>query len=148
MKIQKIQLLWSNEAAKLIITLLFLFILSMNFSFFFLNTKSHFVNSHVLVCIKYSTIRSAIIFFCRNTIFSLKLLFLQDFFFFFFFYRAANASQFTYSTYVLDSSPSSVNASRLGFLICSIKIIVLLLFLISLSIVCFVYLITRTEFFN
>ena len=80
MKIQKIQLLQSNEIARLLIMLLFLFILSMNFSFFFLNTKSHFVNSHVLVCIKYSMIRSVIIFFCHNTIFSLKLLFLQDFF--------------------------------------------------------------------
>ena len=88
-------------------------------------------------------IRSVIIFFCHNTIFSLKLLFLQDFFF-----RVAHASQFTYSTYVLDSSPSSVNASRLGFLICSIKIIDLLLFLISLSIVSFVYLIAGPESFN
>ena len=73
--------------------------------------------------------------------FLLKTSFSSRFFFFFFFYRAANASQFTYSTYVLDSSPSSVNASRLGFLICSIKIIDLLPFLISLSIVSFVYLI-------
>ena len=80
MMIQKIQLLWSNETAKLIIMLLFLFILSMKFSFIFLNTKSHFFNFHVLVCIKYSMIRSAIIFFCCNTTFSFKLLFLQDFF--------------------------------------------------------------------
>ena len=88
-------------------------------------------------------IRSVIIFFCCNIIFSLKLTFFQEFFF-----RAAHASQFTYSTYVLDSSPSSVNASRLGLFDLFNKNYRFVGLSYKFVNCCFVYLIAGPESFN